>query len=419
MMPSEAFQYREGKLFCEEVPLESVTGSVSTPFYIYSSSCLVRRYRGLEAAFSSVPHLTCYALKANSQPELLRILLKQGAGAEVVSGAELHLALAIGFPPEKIVFSGVGKTEHELEAGLAADVHLFTVESEGELVQLEHLAGQLGRTARVALRINPNVDPQTHPHIATGVETAKFGFDIEAAFDSYRRHREFHHLEFIGIHTHIGSQLTSIEPLVETARLIEGLVSELRDQGILIREVDWGGGLGIPYDGEGVPTFEEYANCVLPWITGMGLKVILEPGRTLIGPCGALVLKVLYMKEVHRRRFAVVDGGMNDLLRPALYDAFHRIEPVVLRNESTETVDVVGAVCESSDVFGRDRRLGDLQQGDTLCLLDAGAYGFSMSSNYNLRPRPTEVLVEGDTFRIVRKAETTEDLIARELGSDS
>ncbi len=418
-MSSEVFQHHEGKLSCEQVSLETVARSVPTPFYIYSSRCVEDRYREFERAFSSVPHLTCYALKANSQPELLRILSANGAGAEVVSGAELQLARAVGFASEKIVFSGVGKTEQELTAGLAANVHLFTVESEGELVHLERLAGPLGRSARIALRINPNVDPKTHPHIATGVESAKFGLDSQVALELYTRHREFPHLEFIGVHTHIGSQLTSIEPLVETARLIEDLVSELLDKGVPLREVDWGGGLGISYEGENVPTFDEYADCILPWISRSGLRVILEPGRTLVGPCGALVLKVLYLKKVHGRRFAVVDGGLNDLLRPSLYDAYHRIEPVVPREESAATVDVVGAVCESSDVFGRDRRLGDLRQGDMLCVLDVGAYGFSMSSNYNLRPRPAEVVVERETFRIVREAETTEGLIARELGARS
>jgi diaminopimelate decarboxylase len=416
---SELFQYLEGRLYCEDVPVERVAGAVPTPFYLYSSTCVLHRYRGLERAFASVPHLTCYALKANSQPEILRILLKDGAGAEVVSGAELQLAIAVGFAPEKIVFSGVGKTEQELLAGLGADVHLFTVESEGELVHLERLASQIERAARVALRINPDVDPKTHPHIATGVNSAKFGLDLEAALELYTHHREFPHLEFIGVHTHIGSQLTSIEPLKETARLLEDLVLELRDKGVPLREVDWGGGLGIPYEVESVPTFEEYAQCVLPWISRTGLRVILEPGRTLVGPCGALVMKVLYTKEVHGRRFAVVDGAMNDLIRPALYGAHHRIVPAVMRNESVENVDIVGAACESSDVFGRDRPLGELRQGDMLCVLDAGAYGFSMSSNYNLRPRPAEVLAEGDTFRIVREAETTEDLVARELGAES
>jgi diaminopimelate decarboxylase len=418
-MSSEIFQHREGQLFCGDVPVESVAGSVPTPFYLYDATCVQQRYRGLERAFSSVPHLTCYAFKANSQPEILRILLKEGAGAEVVSGAELQLALAVGFAPEKIVFSGVGKTVQELFDGLRADVHLFTVESEGELLQLERLASQVKRSARVALRINPDVDPMTHPHIATGVNTAKFGLELEVAFDLYTHYREFPHLEFIGVHTHIGSQLTSIEPLRETARLLEDLVSELRDKGVPLREVDWGGGLGIPYIEESVPTFEEYAQCILPWISRMGLRVILEPGRTLVGPCGALVMKVLYRKEVHGRRFVVVDGAMNDLIRPALYGAHHRIVPVVMRNESAENVDIVGAACESSDVFGRDRPLGEMRQGDMLCVLDTGAYGFSMSSNYNLRPRPAEVLTEGDTFRIVREAETMEDLVARELGGES
>ena len=415
----EAFTLLEGELFCEDLPLEKIARSVPTPFYVYSSACLRDRFRRFDRAFSSVPHLICYALKANSQPALLRKLVDEGAGAEVVSGAELELALQVGFSPEKIVFSGTGKTDSELEAGLGADILFFIAESEGELVALERLAARANRLARVSIRINPDIDPLTHPHISTGIRTAKFGLDPETALQLTARLREFPHLEWKGIHAHIGSQLTSIEPFEVCARLLQNLAEELKAGGAPLTEVDFGGGLGICYRDEEAPSFEDYARLVLPWISRSSLRLILEPGRALIGPAGALVARVLNLKRVHGRRFAVVDAGMNDFLRPALYDAYHRIVPLVPlvpRSGVDEPLDVVGPVCESSDVFGRDRRLGDLRPGDRLAILDTGAYGYVMSSNYNLRPRPAEVVVEGESYQVVRRAETTEALVARELG---
>lgn len=410
-MTHEVFQLENGRLFCERCSLEGMARSVSTPFYVYSSRCLRERYRQVDQAFAGVSHLICYALKANSQPELLRALLEEGAGAEVVSGAELALARAVGFAPDNIVFSGVGKTEEELEAGLKANIRLCTVESEGELESLERLARHHGLSARVAIRINPAIDPKTHPHIATGVETAKFGLDPETALGLYARRDDFPHLHFTGIHSHIGSQLKDLEPLAESARLLERLYDELAASGLALTDVNWGGGLGID-DGEApAPTFEDYAGAIVPWISRCGAHLIIEPGRAIVGPAGALVVRVLYVKRTHGRRFAVVDGGMNDLIRPALYGATHRILPLAPRGPS-EPVDVVGAVCESSDVFGREQQLGELQPGDFLAILDVGAYGFSMSSNYNLRPRPAEVIVERERFRLVRQAETANELVA-------
>ncbi len=415
-MLDRAFEVREGMLHCEGSSLQAIAESISTPFYVYSSRELVDRFRRLDRAFAGQPHLICYALKANSQPELLRILLREGAGAEVVSGTELALALRVGFPPEKIVFSGVGKTLAELEAGLQADILLFHVESEGELALLEQLAGQTGRRGRVSLRINPDIDPGTHPHITTGVQAAKFGLDLQTAMNLYARHREFPNLEFRGIHAHIGSQITSVHPLGETARLLGKALIDLRAQGVMLNQVDIGGGLGIAYGDEPVPEFDAYAQEVLPWLSRSGARVIMEPGRALLGPAGAFVVRVLYVKRVHDRRFVVVDAGMNDLLRPALYDAYHRIVPVVTRQGDSEKVDIVGAVCETSDAFGRDRLLVSPEPGDLLAILDVGAYGYAMSSNYNLRPRPAEVLVEGGEFRLIRSAETTEELLRREFG---
>jgi diaminopimelate decarboxylase len=413
----EFFEYRDGRFCCDGHSLETIAHGVGTPFYVYSARCLRERFRGLDRAFAGANHLICYALKANTQPALLRILLAEGAGAEVVSGAELALALAVGFDPKKVVFSGVGKTEDEIEAGIQAGIRFFIVESEGELEAIQRLASQLGHRASVALRINPDIDAHTHPHTTTGLHTSKFGIDRDAAVALYLRREEFSHLNFNSIHVHIGSQITSLEPLSESARLLEELCRELGRSGVTLGEVDWGGGLGISSgDGDDAPSFEEYARLILPWLERSGLGLVIEPGRVLVGPAGALVVRVLYVKEVHGRRVAVVGAGMTDLIRPALYAAHHRIVPIEHRSaEAGAPVDVVGPVCESSDVFGRECRLGEVKPGDLLAVLDTGAYGYVMSSNYNMRPRPAEVVVEEEDFRIARKAETREELVAREL----
>jgi diaminopimelate decarboxylase len=284
---------------------------------------------------------------------------------------------------------------------------------------LHRSAARLGRRARVALRINPGIDPGTHPHIATGIQTAKFGLEPSKSLELYEKWNDSPHLEMVAIHTHLGSQLTSINPFSEAARVLEKLVGELTSRGVTLSEVNWGGGLGIDYGDESPPAIEHYAKQILPWISRSGLRLILEPGRALVGPAGALVVRVVYIKTVHGSRFAVVDGAMNDLLRPALYDAYHRIVPLTLSRGEGPLIDVVGSVCESGDVFGRARRLGDLQAGDPLAILDAGAYGYSMSFNYNMRPRPAEVVVDGGEYRVVRIAETPEALVARELGKES
>lgn len=408
----------DDELFVGGLALEGVARSVGTPFYVYAKDALLDRYRELDAAFTGQAHFHCVALKANSQPVLLRPLADRGAGAEVVSGAELALALELGFPPGKIVFSGVGKTEPELEAGLEAEVLMFLVESEAELEILNALAGEKGRRGRVALRLNPNIDARTHPHIATGVSAAKFGIDPEEARRLYRSHRDFPNLDFIGVHSHIGSQITSVEPLGENARTLAEWTRSLRDDGVRLTHVDVGGGVGIRYREEVAPGFEDYAERVLPPFVDLGVTVLTEPGRVLFGPVGALVVRVIYVKRVHGREFVIVDAGLNDLLRPALYGAYHRVVPLRPRAGEARTVDVAGAVCESSDVFARDRELVPVERGDYLAILDAGAYGFVMSSNYNLRPRPAEVVVEDGAFRVVRPAETESELVDRELACE-
>jgi diaminopimelate decarboxylase len=416
---SDVFRYQNDVLAADGVPLESIAASVPTPFYVYAPRESVERFRDLERAFSGVSHLHCVALKANSQPALIRPLVAEGAGAEVVSGAELALALALGVPSSRIVFSGVGKTERELRAGVQADVLLFLAESETELVVLDGLASESGRRARVALRLNPDIDAKTHPHIATGVSTAKFGIDPEEARRLFADRARFSSLDLIGVHSHIGSQITEIGPLGENARMLASWVGSLAELGVRLSHVDVGGGIGISYRGETAPSFGAYAESVVPPLRELGVTIVTEPGRVLLGPVGAFVAQVLYVKKVHGREFVVIDAGLNDLLRPALYGAYHRVVPLRRRDRPVRRVDVAGAVCESSDVFARDRDLAVPERGDYLAILDAGAYGFAMSSNYNLRPRPSEVVVENGSFRVVRAAETVSQLVSRELGTAS
>ena len=417
-MAPDVFRFQDDELFVEDRPLSELARTVGTPFYVYAKNALLERYLGLEAAFQATPHLHAVALKANAQPALLRPLAALGAGAEVVSGAELALALELGFPASKIVFSGVGKTEGELEAGLAASVLMFLVESEMELEVLNDIAAERRLRGRVALRLNPDIDAKTHPHIATGVSTAKFGIDPDEARRLYRSHGAYPNLDFIGVHSHIGSQITSVEPLAENARTLADWARSLRDDGIVLTHVDIGGGVGIRYRDEEAPSFPAYAERVLKPLSELGVTVVTEPGRVLFGPIGALVVRVLYVKRVHGRRFVIVDAGLNDLIRPALYGAYHEVVPLRRRAGASHVMDVAGAVCESSDIFARDRELVPPERGDYLAILDAGAYGFVMSSNYNLRPRPAEVVVEDGGFEIARPAETEEELVTRELASE-
>lgn len=415
-MLGEVFDAEGPELVVGGISVSAIARAVPPPFYVYDIEALEERYRVLDEAFSPSRVLHCVALKANAQPALLRPLAAAGAGAEVVSGAELALALEIGFTPERIVFSGVGKSDEELAAGLSAGIKMFLVESEQELQVLDALAASTSTRAPVALRLNPDIDAGTHPHIATGVSTAKFGFDPEGARTVLAARESFAALDFVGLHSHIGSQITSLDPLESNARMLATWARELRDEGVPIACVDVGGGVGISYEHDGAPDLAGYAKRVLAHFDGLDVEVVTEPGRVLFGPVGAFVAKVLYAKTVHGRKFAVVNAGLNDLLRPALYSAYHRVVPVAPRNGAPECLDIAGAVCESSDIFARERVLPPLERGDLVAILDAGAYGFVMSSNYNLRPRPAEVVVEGGRFRVARPAETVDELVARELG---
>jgi diaminopimelate decarboxylase len=412
-----AFAYQGSEFYCEEVPIAKIARDVGTPCYIYSHRLLVDGYRALDQAFAGLPHLICYAMKANSNLAILRVFLDEGGGLDIVSGGELFRALRAGAAPQGIVFAGVGKSAEEIEAALRADILLFNVESSQELAALQAVAAKLDKRARVALRVNPDVDPKTHPYISTGLRQSKFGVPIQQALRLYRGMRALHNIDPVGVHAHIGSQITQVAPFQESLAKLVLLVQELRQDGFDIQYLDVGGGLGIRYKDEGPPAASEYAHALRPLLRDLGCTVLMEPGRLLVGNAGILVTKVLYTKANQDRKFLVVDGGMNDLIRPSLYNAYHAIVPVAQRPNGQPgiTLDVVGPICESGDFLAKDRPLPACQPGDLLAVLSAGAYGFAMASNYNARPRVPEVMVKGEQFALVRARETYDDLIRGEI----
>src|SRR5947208_10470723 len=410
------FQYRDSELCCEEVSLRALAAVAGTPAYVYSKAALLESLAGYSRAFYDVAHVVCYSVKANSNLGVLSVLAKAGAGADIVSGGELYRALRAGVPPKKIIFSGVGKSRDEMRDALTADILMFNVESRAELRVLDEVALEMGVRAPVALRVNPDVDPQTHPYIATGLKTSKFGIPHDEALAAYEDAAKMRGLEVVGADMHIGSQLTKATPVADAVARIVALVKALRERAIEIRMIDIGGGLGIRYRDETPPTHEEYATVLLPALREAGVTVLLEPGRSIVGNAGLLLTRVLYRKDTGQKQFVIIDAAMNDLIRPPLYDAYHEIRPV---NEArlggpVETVDVVGPVCESGDFVAKDRELAQAQEGDLLAIMSAGAYGFATSSNYNTRPRAVEILVDGDSYTIVRRRETYEDLVAGE-----
>ncbi len=411
------FRYRNRRLHAEDVDLSVVAEQVGTPCYVYSRAALEERYRAFDGAFGARDHLVCYAVKANSNLAVLNLLARLGSGFDIVSGGELERVLAAGGVPSKVVFSGVGKTEDEMRAALRAGIHCFNVESEAELIRLNHVAGSLGQVAPVSLRVNPDVDPGTHPYIATGLKENKFGIGLPPARALYAHARDFAHVRFEGVACHIGSQLTDLAPFAEAMALVIQLVDELAAQGVALKHIDLGGGLGIRYNEENPPEPAQYVQALLEKLNGDNtrrLGILIEPGRAIVGNAGVLLTRTLYLKENEGRRFAIVDAAMNDLLRPALYEAFHDITPVAVDQPRTvQRYDVVGPVCESGDFLGRDRELG-LEAGDLLAVVSAGAYGFVMSSNYNTRPRGAEVMVDGSAFHVVRRRETVAELLAPE-----
>jgi diaminopimelate decarboxylase len=405
------FHYQNNELYCEGVPVKDIAAKVGTPFYLYSSATLSHHYRVFDAAFAGFPHIVCFAVKANANLGILRLLASQGAGADIVSGGELHRALKAGMDPAKIVYSGVGKRPEEIRAALKAGILLFNVESSQELGKINSIAGRLGLKARVGLRINPDIDPGTHPYISTGLKKNKFGIDIERAYQDYLRARELSHLEMIGVACHIGSQITEVEPFLDALERLKELIRRLEKAGIPIRYLDLGGGLGICYDQEEPPHPHEYGGKIVDNLKDLKVTLILEPGRVLVGNAGILVTKVLYTKEGEAKHFIIVDAGMNDLARPSLYGSYHGIRQVVKKPRPRVKASLVGPICESGDFLAKDREMAAFKPGDLVAVMSAGAYGFSMSSNYNARPRVAEILVQDQEFYVIRKRETYRQLI--------
>ena len=405
---------RGGQLRAEGVPLAELAGEYGTPLYVYSTATLTRHWRVLERSLRGLPHLSCYAVKANSNLAVLALFARLGAGFDIVSGGELYRVLRAGGDPGKVVFSGVGKTDDEIAYALREDVKVIDVESAGELARVSVLARRARKRARIAFRVNPDVDAKTHPYITTALRESKFGVSVAEARGLYARAAADPALDVRGVAMHIGSQITEVKPFLDAIARVLSLVGDLRAQGIALGHVDVGGGLGIPYQDEEPPHPDAYGAAVKSALRGFEGEVLLEPGRVLVGNAGVLVTRVLYRKRNGRREFVVVDAGMNDLVRPALYGAHHHIEPVARPAPESMVVDVVGPVCESGDFLARRRRLPVVEAGDLLCVRSAGAYGFAMSSNYNARPRAAEVLVDGDVAYLARARETFEDLVRGE-----
>ena len=415
-MSKTGFFRRDGELTCDGVALSTIARAVGTPAYVYSAALVEENYRRFDAAFAPVRHLVCYAAKANSNLTLLRRLASLGAGADVVSGGELRAVLDSGFSADRVVFSGVGKTDEEIRSAVEKDLLAINAESEREIEKIDAQAAAAGVTARVALRVNPDIDARSHPYISTGRKHNKFGVEIGRAREIFSRARRLEGVRLTGVQAHIGSQILDPEPLAETARDLAELAMGLARDGYPIETVDVGGGIGIAGEGQQSLTPERYAAAVVPNLEGLPFKILIEPGRAIVGPAGVLVTKVLYLKESSGKLFVITDAGMNDLLRPALYGAIHSVESVSDSRIGRDrvTADVVGPICESSDFFLRDAVIDLPQEGDLLAIRDVGAYGFAMSSNYNFRRRPPEVWVEGGSFRLVRRRETFDDIVRAE-----
>jgi diaminopimelate decarboxylase len=408
------FTYKDNQLFAEDVAISDLAARLGTPLYIYSARTLRRHYRVLSEAFKGTDSLICFAMKALSNLSILKLFSDLGAGFDIVSVGELMRCVRAGADPGKIVFSGVGKTDEEIEAALKAKILMINVESRPELRRVSVVAQRIGLQAPVSLRVNPDLDPGTHPHISTGHRDSKFGIPLSQVDEYYAEARGLKNLELAGLSTHIGSQITETAPFAEAGEKVAKIVKDLRANGIALKYLDLGGGLGIPYQEE-PPSPAQYSAALLGPLRDIGLKIIIEPGRVLVGNAGILVSKVLYVKETDVKRFIVVDGAMNDLLRPVLYEAYHDILPVVRRNGvERQTADVVGPVCESGDFFARERDLPMVDSGDLIAVMSAGAYGFVMASNYNSRPRAAEVLINGAETHVIRDRDNFEDIIRNE-----
>ena len=409
------FIEKMGELWAEDIRVMDLVKEYGTPLYIYSASTLRRHYRVFDSAFKEIPHLICFSVKSNSNLCILKLLKEEGAGADIVSGGELFRALKAGIDPKKIVFSGVGKKTQEIKEALEADILMFNVESIEELYHINELASSLNKIARISFRVNPDVDPKTHPYISTGLRENKFGIEIKEAYEAYKLASKLSNIEPIGIDCHIGSQLTEISPFLEAWKRLKILYDKLISSGFKIKYLDLGGGLGIRYKEEEPPHPVELGMALTEALKGLDLTLILEPGRVIVGNAGILVTQVLYTKKIGDKNFVIVDAGMNDLIRPAFYGSYHRISEVVQKGREEIVVDVVGPICESGDFLAKNRKLPRVERGEYLAVFSAGAYGFVMSSQYNSRPRAAEVLVEKDKAFLIRKRETYEDLIRLEM----
>ncbi|MBD3633570.1 MAG: diaminopimelate decarboxylase [Methylophaga sp.] len=408
------FQHQAGSLYAEAVPVADIAQRYGTPTYIYSRKTLEQHWHAFDEAFQEMPHLVCYAVKANSNLAVLNVLARLGSGFDIVSAGELARVIAAGGEAGKTVFSGVGKTEAEIEYALAQNIRCFNVESIPELSRINDVAARMGKLAPVSIRVNPDVDAQTHPYISTGLKENKFGIDIEQARSVYQSAKSMANLSVVGVDCHIGSQLTSVSPFVDALKRVLALIDELAQDGIDIKHLDIGGGLGIHYRDETPPSPAEYAAALKPLLAERELEILLEPGRAIAGNAGILLTKVEFIKPTEARQFAIVDAAMNDLLRPALYQSWQQIVPVQLETQAKPAVyDIVGPICETGDFLGKDRELA-IKQGDLLAIRSAGAYGFTMSSNYNSRPRAAEIMVDGKNIHVVRERETVQDLFTGE-----
>ena len=411
-----SFEYQQGELYCEQVPVSRIAKELGTPCYIYSHETLIRHFHAYDNAFKDIPHVIAFAMKANSNLAILRLMAREGSGVDIVSGGELFRAMKAGVPASKIVFAGVGKSPDEIRDALKANILMFNVESAAEIRAINDVAASVGMKARIALRINPDVDPKTHPYISTGMKKSKFGIAADRALEEYKMASSMSHIDVVGVHAHIGSQLTDVTPFVDSLKKVVALIDTLKTHGINIRYLNIGGGLGITYSDEKPPLPQDLAHAISPLVKGLGLTLVMEPGRVIVGNAGILVTKALYEKAGETKHFVIVDAAMNDLIRPSLYGAYHEIRPV---NEAAvhrpkQMVDIVGPVCESGDFLAKERSLPNIQPDDLLAVMSAGAYGFVMASNYNSRPRVPEVLVKGAEFHIIRERETYDDLIKGE-----
>ena len=408
------FNYKNNVICCEEIPLVKIASEMGTPCYVYSYETLEKHFKAFDRSFSDIKHITCFSVKANSNLTVLNIFKNLGSGFDIVSGGELFRVLKTGIDTKKIVYSGVGKREDEIEFALKEQILMFNVESFAELYKINEVAARLNVKAPVALRVNPNVDPKTHPYISTGLKKNKFGININQAIKWYKEAENLKNIEILGVDCHIGSQLTEISPFTDALKKVKELIVSLKKENINISYLDIGGGLGVKYKDEKPPTPEEYANAIKDSVKDLDITLILEPGRVLVANAGILLSKVIYTKSGDLKNFVIVDAAMNDMIRPSLYQAYQEILPVIKKNKPLKKVDIVGPICESGDFLGQDREIEELTEGDLIIVRSAGAYGFTMASNYNSRPKPAEVLVKEEKFFIIRERESFDDIIKGE-----